>query len=133
MSGIRAAQWAMAPVVEDKLCRGCIADSAARRIGQHTLKAQATVGEVRETEAGVYCVSCFFALPTCQVCGVAPTSHAEYPCTACELAADIATCVASGGRHASPTYRGWSQPYSGDGQDNGPYRRGRTVRRIFEH
>jgi hypothetical protein len=128
-----AAQWAEAPVIHGEVCRGCVADSAARRVGKNTLKAQTADAEIRETAAGAYCVSCFLALPACPACGQAPTSHAEYPCVACENAEDVAMCVASGGRQASPTYRGWSLAYSGDGQDNGPYRRGRTVRRIFEH
>jgi hypothetical protein len=132
MSGTRAVQWAEARIVEKEVCRGCVADSAARRIGKHTLKAQMVGTEIRETAAGAYCISCFLALPACPVCGTEPTSHAEYPCVACENAEDVAMCVASGGREASPTYRGWSQPYNGAGQDNGKYCRGRTVRRVFE-
>lgn len=87
---------------------------------------------MRETDAGAYCISCFLALPACPVCGREPTSHAEYPCVTCEITASVEQCVASGGREASPTYRGWSMAYNGDGADNGPYRRGRTTRRIFE-
>jgi hypothetical protein len=126
-----AAQWVVARRVDGELCRGCVADSAAKRQGQHTVRARMT-SEIRETDAGKYCVSCFARLPPCPVCGIEPTSHAEYPCAACEVAELAEQCVVSGGRDASPTYRGWSSVYNGKGQNNGGYPRGRSARRVHE-
>lgn len=125
-------QWQAAPVDKDAVCRGCVADSAARRWGQHTVRARNVDVEVRETLAGAYCLPCFELLAACSVCGCEPTSHEEYPCVSCEMSHEAAMCAASGGRRSSPTYRGWSLAYNGKGQDNGLYERGRKSRRVHE-
>jgi hypothetical protein len=108
-------QWDKARVLKKEPCRGCRA--------WHTVRALAL--EVRETSAGTYCAECFEKLPACPVCGTEPTSHAEYSCVQCEMTEELAACLASGGRHASPTYRGWSIEYRGKGSDNGTFQRSR--------
>jgi hypothetical protein len=127
-------QWRRAPIAEGEDCRGCLADCAAQRMGGRyaASKYQLKECEVRETPEGIYCAECFAALPACPVCGKEPSSHAEYPCLRCEMLARGAECEKSGGRRASPTYRGWSMAYNGKGQDNGEYRIGRGARRIHE-
>ena len=127
-------QWKAAPIIEDEDCRGCLADSAAQRMGGRYAAAKARLreSEVRETPAGMYCAECFAALPACSVCGVEPTSHREYPCVRCEMKAKGEECVLSGSRWASPTYRGWSMRYNGKGQDNGLYEKVGKVARKYE-
>lgn len=114
-------QWAQSPVVEGESCRGCKMDFAGKRYGEESNLARIRLmcNSVRETEAGVYCAECFSRLPGCPICGINPTSHSEYPCIRCEVLWMNAAQAASGGREASPTYRGWSTAYSGKGQDNG--------------
>lgn len=96
-------------------------DFAGKRYGgaSNMARVRLLCNAVRETEAGVYCAQCFAELPPCPICGENPTSHAEYPCVKCELLWMSAERAASGGREASPTYRGWSVGYNGKGQDNG--------------
>lgn len=132
-------QWAKSPVIEAKeeeegeegeeevkeSCRGCHMDFAGKRYGEGSSLARVRFlcNAVRKTEAGVYCAECFTHLPPCPVCGVEPTSHAEYPCVKCELLGAGAEYLASGGRESSPTFRGWSTVYNRKGQDNGYGRR----------
>lgn len=115
------AQWKRAVRVEGEPCRGCLAYASVCKGGnEHVgIHARAAAQEVRETGAGAYCAECFSALKACPVCGVEPTSHAEYPCVQCEMIEEGLACAASGGRTASPTYRGWSIGYNGKGADNG--------------
>lgn len=142
-------QWARSPVVKESksleeaeklegvadlerkenenviFCRGCRMDFVGKHYGEKSNRARIRLmcSSVRETEAGVYCAECFSHLPPCPVCGVNPTSHAEYPCVTCEIRWVSNACTASGGREASPTYRGWSTVYAGKGQNNGMYSR----------
>ncbi len=95
------------------------ADSTGRLL----LRARMRDVAVRDTAEGVYCEDCFFALPPCPVCGVAPTSHAEYPCAACAVALDVSCLVASGCRVASSVYRGWSQRRKHDAPSSRHHRR----------
>jgi hypothetical protein len=83
------------------------------------VRVNALKNEVRDTEAGAYCFACYLSLPTCKVCGTHVTSHAEYPCLDCELVMDMESQRESGGRIASPTYRGWSIIYNLKGSDRG--------------
>ena len=121
------AQWKRAVRVEGEPCRGCLAYASVCRGGnEHVgIHARAREQEVRETGAGAYCAECFSALEGCPVCGVEPTSHVEYPCVQCEMVEESLACAASGGRNASPTYRGWSIGYNGKGEDNGTFQRSR--------
>jgi hypothetical protein len=119
-----ARHWAGCPGADSTaLCRQCEASAAARRVGRLLLRARMRDVAVRDTAEGVYCEDCFFALPPCPVCGVAPTSHAEYPCAACAVALDVSCLVASGCRVASSVYRGWSQRRKHDAPSSRHHRR----------
>jgi len=115
------AQWRSAAVVPGEPCRGCLSLSHVHRTGHlHAMvRSNALKNEVRETEAGAYCFACYLSLPICKVCGARVTSHAEYPCVDCELEMEAETQRESGGRTASPTYRGWSVIYNLQGSDRG--------------
>jgi hypothetical protein len=122
-------QWLSFPVMPDEPCRSCMTLPGVT-LAYLSAKIRKTnlSRVVRDTSAGSYCLSCYEALPICSVCGNEPTSHSEYPCVTCEVKEIASGVELCGGRCSSPTYRGFSSCYKGDGADNrGEKHRFRTV------